>query len=206
MNLKGIICKYRCMPIQIKASLWFVICSFTQKGISLITTPIFTRMLSTYEYGKYSVFSSWLNLLTIIITLDICEGVYSQGLIKFENDRKVFASSLQGLTVCLCLIWFIIYQVFRNSINSILSLSTTHVMIMFGMIWTSAVFNFWATYERVQYKYVNLVIITLLVSVAKPIISILLIYRFEDGFTARILGLLIPQFIYIILFFILISI
>ena len=39
--------KYKNFPVQVRASFWFLICSFLQRGISVITTPIFTRLLST---------------------------------------------------------------------------------------------------------------------------------------------------------------
>ena len=47
-----IITKYRKCSVQVKASFWFLICAFFQRGISVITTPIFTRLLSTAEYGQ----------------------------------------------------------------------------------------------------------------------------------------------------------
>ena len=43
--------KYRSLSVQAKAALWFTICSFLQKGISFITVPIFTRLMSTEEYA-----------------------------------------------------------------------------------------------------------------------------------------------------------
>ena len=43
---------YNNMPVQVKASFWFLICSFMQKGISTIATPIFTRLLTTAEYRR----------------------------------------------------------------------------------------------------------------------------------------------------------
>ncbi len=39
--------KYCSLSVQAKAALWFTICSFLQKGISFITVPIFTRLMST---------------------------------------------------------------------------------------------------------------------------------------------------------------
>lgn len=83
---KKVVERYREMPVQIKASFWFLLCSFLQKGISVITTPIFTRLLSTAEYGQYNVFNSWLSIATIFITLNLSYGVYTQGLIKFEDE------------------------------------------------------------------------------------------------------------------------
>ena len=43
--------KYKSMSVQARAALWFVACSFLQKGISFITVPIFTRLLTTDQYG-----------------------------------------------------------------------------------------------------------------------------------------------------------
>ena len=85
--------KYKSLPVQIKASFWFLICSFIQRGISLITTPIFTRLLSTVEYGQYNVFNSWMGIINIIVTLNLYAGVYQRGLVIFEKQRNVFSSS-----------------------------------------------------------------------------------------------------------------
>ena len=82
--------RYREMPVQIKASFWFLLCSFLQKGISVITTPIFTRLLSTAEYGQYNVFNSWLSIATIFITLNLSYGVYTQGLINLKMSKMFF--------------------------------------------------------------------------------------------------------------------
>ena len=103
---------YNNMPVQVKASFWFLICSFMQKGISTIATPIFTRLLTTAEYGQYNVFNSWLGIVTIFVSLNLSAGVYSQGLIKYENDRNIFSSSLQGLSTVLTIIWTVISLLF----------------------------------------------------------------------------------------------
>ena len=67
--------KYRSLSVQAKAALWFTICSFLQKGISFITVPIFTRLMSTEEYGTYTVYLSWLQILTILTSLYLFNGV-----------------------------------------------------------------------------------------------------------------------------------
>lgn len=79
--------KYKNLPVQVRASFWFLICSFLQKGISMITTPIFTRLLSTSEYGQFSVFNSWLGICTVIVSLQLYAGVYTSGLVKFEDEK-----------------------------------------------------------------------------------------------------------------------
>ena len=184
---------YKKLPIQMKASIWFLVCSFFQKGITVISTPIFTRLLSTTEYGNFSVFNSWLGIVTVFVTMDIYYGVYTQGLVKFEDRRSVFSSSLQGLTLTLSIAWTLVYIAFRKSINAITGLSTVQMLSMLVMIWATAVFNFWSAEQRTEYKYKKLVIITIIVSVLKPAIGVLFVVLADDKVTARILGLAIVE-------------
>ena len=195
--------KYKTLPVQIKASMWFLLCSFLQKGISTITTPIFTRLLSTAEYGQYNVFNSWLSIITVFVTLNLSAGVYTQGLVKFEKEQKIFSSSLQGLTLFLVCGWAVIYMLFHNFWNELFSLTSVQMIAMLIMIWSTAVFGFWAAEQRVLYKYRTLVALTIGVSLAKPAIGIIFVSLAEDKVTARILGLVLVELVaYTALFFI----
>lgn len=185
--------KYRSLPMQVRASFWVLICSFLQRGISMITTPIFTRLLTTAEYGQYNVFNSWYGIISIIVSLNLWAGVHAQGLVKFDKERAVFSSSLQGLTTVLVLAWSGIYFIFRDFWNGIFSLTTVQMSALLIMVWTSASFCFWTNEQRVEYKYRALVIITLLVSLLKPLLGILLVTHAEDKVTARILGLALVE-------------
>ena len=187
--------KYRDFPVQVKASIWFLLCSFLQKGISTITTPIFTRLLSTAEYGQYNVFNSWLSIVTIFVTLNLSYGVYTQGLIKFEDERDVFSSSLQGLTLALVAVWTLVYILFHDFCNHLFSLTTVQMLSMLVMIWATAVFGFWAAEQRVLYKYQTLVAVTAIVSIAKPVVGIVFVIQAEDKVTARILGLVLVELV-----------
>lgn len=189
----GLLKQYRLLPVQVKASIWFLICAFLQKGISVLTTPIFTRLLSASEYGQFNVFNSWLGILQILISLNLSYGVYAQGLVKFSEDKTVFSSSMQGLSTLLSIFWALIYLLFFNKWNKLFGLNTIQMLSMMIMIWTTQIFNFWAAEQRVLYKYKNLVILTLIVSIAKPVLSILLIEIAEDKVTARIISLMLVE-------------
>ena len=193
---------YKTLTIQVKASFWFLICGFFSRGISVITTPIFTRLLTTVEYGQYSVFNSWYGIISVLVTLNLYSGVYAQGLVKFDKRRKELSSSLQGLCFTLTLCWTAIYILFHNYVNDLLSLTTVQMLALLIMCWSSAVFQFWATEQRVDYKYQALVIITIIVAIAKPGLGIWLVLHSEDKVTARILGLVLVELIaYSVLFF-----
>lgn len=187
--------KYNSLSVQLRATAWFFVCSVLQRGISVITTPVFTRLLSPAEYGQFNVVNSWLSILSVIVTLQIAGGVYTMGIVKFKEEEKVFTSSLQGLNFILCLGWLIVYVLFRDFWNRILSLTTVQMLAMLVMIWAGAVFTFWMTTQRNAYRYRALVAITLAVSIAKPAVGIFLVTHAEDKVTARILGLMLVEVI-----------
>lgn len=193
--LSNLIKKYNSCPVQIKASIWFTICAFLQKGISMLTTPIFTRLMSTTEYGQFSVYSSWLSIATAFIGLNLTGGVYTQGLIKYSKDRDKYSSSLQGLSTTLALLWIIIYILTPDIWKNLLNMSSIQILVMILTIWTTSVFNFWSNEQRVEYKYKALVILTLIVSFLKPVLGIIIVLYSKDKVTARIVELFLVEFV-----------
>lgn len=63
------------------------------------------------------------------------------------------------------------------------------------MVWTSSVFNFWAGERRVALQYKSLVMVTLLVAIAKPLVGVLLVVYANDKVTARFLGLALVELV-----------
>lgn len=199
--MRRVLDKYKNLPVPVKATVWFLVASFLQRGIQALTTPIFTRLLSTSEYGQFSVFNSWLGITTAIVSLNIWGGIYQQGLVKFSDNRKMFSSSLQGLTLTLTVGWTAIYLLFHSFWNGLFGLTTVQMLAMLVLVWTSSVFNFWAAEQRNDYKYKELVLVTLLVSFGKPIIGIIFVKIATDKVTARILGLVLVELcVYLFLF------
>lgn len=181
--------KYDLMPIAMRAAIWYFICSFLQKSISVLTTPVFTRLMSTDEFGKYGVFTSWQGLLAIFITLSISSGVYGQGLVKFESEKNILSSSLQGLVLTMIIFWTAIYFAFRQFFNSLFSLTTLQTVSLLVITWAETAYSFWAAEQRVELSYKRLVILTIAVSFLKPAVGIMLVSAANDKVTARVVGI-----------------
>lgn len=201
LMLKKIKSKFYNVSAQAKASFCFLTCAFLQKSISVITTPIITRILSTAEYGQYNIFNSWLGILTVLVTLNLNCGIYTRGLVTFEKDRNVFSSSLQGLTLTLVLIWLVIYISFITFWNSLFSLTTQQMILMFILIWATSVFGFWSMNERVDFNYRKLIVVTFAISLTKPIFGIMFAVLSKDKVTAYLFGLACSEMIICIALF-----
>ncbi|MCI8506882.1 MAG: oligosaccharide flippase family protein [Lachnospiraceae bacterium] len=181
------------MPLQVRASFWFFICSFLQKAITAITTPIFTRLFTSNEFGQFNVFVSWQSILSVFLTLNLCYGFYTAGLVKYEKDHVNFVTSLEGLSLTMIIFWFVTYSCFHAFFNHLFSLSTFQMVCLIGTIWTTTVYCFWAAEERVQYSYKKLTVVTLLVSIVKPLVGIILVIISHDKVSARIAGLFLVE-------------
>lgn len=173
--LKRLIEKYKGMSVALRAGFWFTICNFLQKGISFITIPIFTRIMSTEDYGTYSVYTSWYSIFTIFLTLNLSYYVFSKGMVKFENDRNLFVVSLQSLNTVITLGFGIIYFAFQIQINGLVKLSTPLVVCMLVQILIEPTIAYWTARNRFEYQYKNVLIITLLLSILNPTVGIVLI-------------------------------
>lgn len=179
--------KYKNMSAAAKASLWFVFCGFLQKGISVITTPIFTRLFTTAEYGQYNTFNSWMNIIGVIITLRLGYSAYMQGLFKFEEDQKRYTSSLLGLTICLIGAFTLLYSLFSSQLSAFLELSPIMIVCLSVLLLMATSFEFWSAKHRVEFEYRKIVALTVTMSILNPVLGIVAVSAFpRDRVTARI--------------------
>ena len=179
--LDQFVSKYKNMAAPAKASIWFLICGFLQKGIAFLTTPIFTRVMTEAEYGDFSVFNSWLGIFQIILTLNLAAGVYTRGLVKNEEDQDRFSSAMLGLTTTCMVIGWCVYALFRKQINGIVGMSTLLMGAMFLEIWGTAAFQFWSNRERVHYRYKKLVALTLAYVILRPALGVIFVLIADDS-------------------------
>lgn len=173
--------RYQALQAPVKASLWFLICGFLQKGISMLTTPIFTRIMTDVEYGRFSVYHSWLGIVEIIVSMNLAAGVYTRGLVKNDGDQDRFSSSMLGLCTTCILIWTVVYAVFFQQINDMLDMSTMLMTSMLLESWAHAAYQFWSNRERVNFRYKKLVALTLLYVSLRPLLGVFFVMHAPIG-------------------------
>lgn len=192
-KIQFVINQYHSIPAPLKASIWFTICSVIEKGVSLLTTPIFTRILTSEQYGTYSIYQSWYSIITIFATLNLHAGVYNNGMTKWPEDRSRYTSSLQGLSTSLTLLLLLIYSSNYSFWNGVFGLSTFFMLVMFIELIFVPAFSFWAASQRYDYKYKKLVIVSIFIGIASPILGIIAVMATEYKAEARILAYVIVQ-------------
>lgn len=186
--IRKILKKYNDIPVVAKATIWFIFCSTLQKCISLITTPIFTRIMSTEQYGQFSVYNSWLQIFTIITTLRLSYAVFNKGMSKYKEDRDGYTATMQTLTGILTIIVFVFYLIFRNQINALTELPTFIMLAVFAELLVTPAIDFWTIRKRYEYIYKPVVIRTVLMAILNAGIGVAAVMLSEEKGYARILS------------------
>lgn len=180
--------KWHHMPLPLKVSSAYAICSVLQRCLSFITLPLFTRLLTTEQYGQVTIYLSWHGILSIFLTLNLAYGSFSTAMIKFENDRDGYISSIEYLCLIFSIAFLLIYLPFQHLWNKLFELPTYIVCIMIAEILSINSILFWNGKKRFEYKYVGVIAITLLMSIVTPLIQYLFVINSNERGYARIVG------------------
>ena len=186
--LKKALEKWNNVPIQAKASVSYTICSLVQKGLSFLTLPLFTRLLTVEQYGQYSVYASWSSMLTIFITLYLAYGSLSTAMVQFEDSRKAYLAAIQNICVALAGVFLVIYLPFRHLWNELFGLPTALVCLMVAEIVMQFSISCWYRLKQFEYKYKSVIAMTLATTVTMPALALLLITQSAEKGYARIFG------------------
>ena len=189
--IRNIAQKFRNSSPAIKASMALLFANLVLKGLSLISGPIFTRIMPTDQYGIVSTFHSWQSMLTALITLNLSSGVFNNGMLDFKNDRDSFQFSLLSISSCISIIGFIVFLLFRKPLLDLFELPELTVYFMLLNFLFVPAYSLWNGRQRYEYKYKALSIITIVSAVVTMVMSVLgvLIVDSDNTATVRIIAM-----------------
>ena len=191
------------IPITVRASSAYAICSIIQRCISFITMPIFIRMLTQEQYGEVTVYASWQGILSTILTLNLAYGSFSAAMVKFESERDKYISSIEGICIVLSISFLIVYLPFRNLWNELFELPTYLMCFMVIEILASTSVLLWSGKKRFEFKYVSVIIVTLLSTLLSITLQFLLVTNtLNKGHSMIVAAAIVTITIGMIIFFI----
>lgn len=183
--------RYSKITPALKAGIWFVVCNVLQRGIQFITTPVYTRLLSTEEYGYYSLFTTWLNIFIVFATLNLSNGAYYNGILKYEKKRNEYTSAIQCLGNIATLLFAVIIYLTYPILDRFIGLPLNVCMLMILVFFFNPAYSFWMMQQRLDYKYRLLIVLTALSSTLTPVIGICLISILNCGYLGAVWGYVI---------------
>ena len=193
--VKKFIAQYTESSITFKATIWYTLCNMMQKLAAFLVIPCLTRMLSTEDYGLYSVILSWLDIFEIFATMRIYSNGCVSGLIKNFDEQSIYISTVQITSFLTISISFLIFVVQSEEISRLIGVENKYIYLMFISYYATASIGIWSAKQRVNNQYKKMVIATLFYSVLAPIIAIFLAYHSSNKLETVIWTRILIQFI-----------
>ena len=159
----------------LSASIIYVIVSLVNKGIGIITIPIFTRLLSASEMGVVSIWTSWLLMITPIATLSLMTGSFYIAMNQYPKERDKYQSSVLFLSTVSSITCFILYFIFKDLLNKLFTLDTGLMVFMFVYLVLSPAMDIWLLRKRYEYETKKMAIVSLISSLLSSIVALLLV-------------------------------
>ena len=146
-------------------------------GISILTAPLFSRLLGDSGYGVFKIYNIWVSVAAILLTLQT-QGTIVNARVEFppEQQRK-YQSSVMGLSVLVFGICSLLIAVFIDPVSRFLQLEPMLVGLMLLQAFGTFCVNFLNTRNTYEYRAGKNMALSLTVSLTTIVLSLLLVLR-----------------------------
>ncbi len=170
------------------AAFWYILSSFISKALLYIFTPLYTRLLTNSEYGMYSNFLSWQNILVALLTFDLASAISIAYYDYDENDFRGFVSTITLFSYIIPGFFCVFIYIFRNRFGNFFSIDSRYIPLLLAYITFNNTLNIFQVEQRVQLKYKLSSLITLGASAITVIATIVFALTFSDKLFGVLLG------------------
>ena len=119
----------------LKAGIFYIIAQLFVRGITFLTTPIYTRLLSTAQYGEIRVYESWLLIAAPVMSLCLWKSV-DRAKYDVKERYNEYVGSVQTLSYLSILGFFGVCLIFKEQVQTFCNMSDVMFYMAFLYIFT----------------------------------------------------------------------
>lgn len=164
-------------------------------GINFFTIPVFTRLLGTENYGLYTIYYTWVNTFTILVSIQASGTIGVANVRMEEKQKQEYYSSIMFMILCSFLIILGIVIAGIDFFADLLGLPAMIVILILIHALGMAFVNF----ATIRYTYEKRSYITFAISVGVAVAGIALsLFLLQSGgyegplYYSRALGSALP--------------
>ncbi len=176
-----------------KAGIGYTIGNILIRGLSFITLPIFTRLMSTADYGLYTTYVSYVSIITLIIGLGLHAST-KIAKIEFKEKLDQYISTILLLPILLTGVLLILLLPLQNLVRTLLGYNAFIVMLMILQAWAVSVITMYNNRLSLDYEYKKYLLVAVITSVGNIVLSLILMRTILNNklFLGRAIGASVP--------------
>lgn len=186
----------------IQSSLVYSIGIMLIRGINFITFPIFSRMLSTSDFGISTIYATWIGFITIFGSLQL-NACIATARVDFDGDKyKKLLNTITSFITITFSILLIMSIMFKDTLGSYMDIDSNFVVLMTVQSFFGAITSIYTTNLMQQKQDKKYLKVSLCTTAANIIISMFLVTIMEDNrYVGKILGGAIATVIFGVIFY-----
>ena len=179
--------------LAFKAGIWYTMGSFFGKAITLVTTPIFARLMTISDYGEFINFAQWASTILILTGLEL-HNTLSKAYYDFKNEYDDYISTITIFGIIFTILVYAVFLLFPGITIKFVSIPEKYVHLLFLFVVFSFCQSIFSARERTLYSYKTVAVITFISLFFPTLISIVLVYILPNSnqLSARLYGFYIP--------------
>lgn len=179
-----------------KAGIWYTIGNLFVKGINFLTLPIFSRIMTTAQFGAYNVFISYEAILCLVCGVAMHSSL-KNAKIEFPNQIDSYTSSITIIYIINTIVLLTISTIFSGFLLDFIGFSGWLIYILILFSFSNSIVLLFNNRVSLDYSYKKYLITALCNSLCNVGLSLILMFTLFKEFkdVGRILGASISLFV-----------
>lgn len=160
------------------------------QGISFISAPLFSRLLSTEGYGNLSSFSIWANVLSTVLSLQTGVTIANARVEFPEEEQRAYQSSVMCLSMLSFAIGGVLIALLAGPISWALKMERWLLALLLAQAFGTFGVNFLSSKFTYEFQADRNMLLSVFMAVASMGTALVLVLNFpqEQRYLGRILG------------------
>ncbi len=182
----------------IKAGIWYTIGNYLIKGLTFLTLPIFSRLMSTSDFGIYNEFIAYEGIFVYLIGFGF-ETSLKKAYFKYGPKEKMtqpglcyegYVSTAVSFIFLNALFWVALTAIFHTQAVRLFKMDFYSVAMLMVFSMSNAVLLCYNAHASITYNYKGFIRIAAINAVGNISLSILLIYTVfkKKSYLGRMIG------------------
>lgn len=178
----------------IKAGIGYTVGNYLLKGINFLTVPIFTRLMSTVDYGTYGIYMTYDSIISVFIALALHSSLKNA---KYEYKERFeeYLSSILIIPLVVLSVFLVVINVFSGAFQNLLDLNRIVLNILLCHSFANSVIMIYNNRLGLDYRYQDFLKISFINTFANVALSISLMFTLfiNERYMGRIIGSALPM-------------
>lgn len=165
------------MKRQNRVAMFNILSTVLLNGISLITGPLFSRLLGDSGFGVLKIYSVWVSVTAILFTLQT-QGTLVNARVEYpEEEQKRYQSSVLGLSLLVFALCSGVVLIMIRPLSVLLKMEPMLIRLMLLQALGTFCVNFLNTKNTYEFKAGRNMLLSLSVTLTTLVLSLVLILQ-----------------------------